>query len=191
VDSELLKKMITSTVISGQRAGWICIRRTVTEAVVKALRAKHSAGPPLPFGTNAGPRKGEIPPEDALLDDFKSFKPDTALGISGWTHHLMDDTRITGSASSGLGSEDIDIAIFSLTSQDFQTATLPLETTGDDSVAESVVRYEPARYASISTTTRATLMRPASHSSTEQWATLSSSLLLMKPPRHGPARSSL
>jgi hypothetical protein len=24
-----------------------------------------------------------------MLDAFKSFKPDTAPGISGWTHHLL------------------------------------------------------------------------------------------------------
>jgi hypothetical protein len=62
---------------------------TVTEAVVEFLRAKHPAGPPSPFGTTTGPRNGEIPPEDTILDAFKSFKPDTAPGISGWTHHLL------------------------------------------------------------------------------------------------------
>jgi hypothetical protein len=62
---------------------------TVTESVVESLRAKYPAGPPLPFGTTAGPRNGEIPPEDTLLAAFKSFKPDTAPGISGWTHHLL------------------------------------------------------------------------------------------------------
>jgi hypothetical protein len=46
-----------------------------------------------------------------------------------------NDIRITGSASSGLGREDIDIAIVSLASQDSQTATLPLVTTEDDSAA--------------------------------------------------------
>jgi hypothetical protein len=61
----------------------------VTDPVVEALRAKHPAGPPLPFGTTAGPRNGEIPPEETLLAAFKSFKPDTAPGISGWTHHLL------------------------------------------------------------------------------------------------------
>jgi hypothetical protein len=62
---------------------------TVTEAVVGALLTKHPAGPPSPFGTTAGPRNGEIPSEDTILDAFKSFKPDTAPGISGWTHHLL------------------------------------------------------------------------------------------------------
>jgi hypothetical protein len=62
---------------------------TVTEAVVEALRAKHPAGPPSPFGTTAGPRNGDIPPQETILDAFKSFKPDTAPGNSGWTHHLL------------------------------------------------------------------------------------------------------
>jgi hypothetical protein len=62
---------------------------TVTEAVVEALRAKHPAGPPSPFGTSPGPGNGDIPPEDTLLDTLKTFKPDTAPGISGWTHHLL------------------------------------------------------------------------------------------------------
>lgn len=61
----------------------------VTEPVVESLRAKHPAGPPTPFGSTAGPRNGEIPSEDILLAAFKSFKPDTAPGISGWTHHLL------------------------------------------------------------------------------------------------------
>jgi hypothetical protein len=51
---------------------------------------------------------------------------------------LRDDIRITGSASSGLGSEDIDITTVSLASQDFQTATLPLVTTEDDSAAQRI-----------------------------------------------------
>ncbi|GFZ47045.1 hypothetical protein JCM24511_04271 [Saitozyma sp. JCM 24511] len=47
-----------------------------------------------------------------------------------------NDIRITGSWSSGLSSEDIDIAIISLASQDSQTATLPFVTTEDGSVAQ-------------------------------------------------------
>jgi hypothetical protein len=47
-----------------------------------------------------------------------------------------DDIRIIESASSGLSSEDIDITIVSLASQDSQTATLPLATTEDDSAAQ-------------------------------------------------------
>ncbi|GFZ50366.1 hypothetical protein JCM24511_08123, partial [Saitozyma sp. JCM 24511] len=46
------------------------------------------------------------------------------------------DIRITGSASSGLSSEDIDITIIPLASQDSQSATLPLATNEDDPVAE-------------------------------------------------------
>ncbi|RSH95776.1 hypothetical protein EHS25_000868 [Saitozyma podzolica] len=48
--------------------------------------------------------------------------------------------RISGSASSGLGSEDIDIAIVSLASQDSKTATLPLAAAGDDSAAERMAK---------------------------------------------------
>jgi hypothetical protein len=46
-----------------------------------------------------------------------------------------NDVRITGSAASGLSSEDIDITIVSLASQDSQTATQPLADTEDDSAA--------------------------------------------------------
>jgi hypothetical protein len=55
------------------------VEGTITESVVEALRAKHLAGrPPLLFGTALGPRKGEIPPEDTVLDAFQSFKPDNS-----------------------------------------------------------------------------------------------------------------
>ncbi|GFZ44347.1 hypothetical protein JCM24511_02069 [Saitozyma sp. JCM 24511] len=50
-----------------------------------------------------------------------------------------NDIRITGSASSGLSREDIDITIVSLASQDSQTAMLPLATTEDDSATERTV----------------------------------------------------
>jgi hypothetical protein len=51
-----------------------------------------------------------------------------------------DDIRIIGSAASGLSSEDIDIAIISLASQDSQTATLHLVTTEDDSAAQRAAK---------------------------------------------------
>jgi hypothetical protein len=51
-----------------------------------------------------------------------------------------DDIRITGSASSGLGSEDIDITMVSLASLDSQTATLPLAASEDDSAAERTAK---------------------------------------------------
>ncbi|GFZ44382.1 hypothetical protein JCM24511_02104 [Saitozyma sp. JCM 24511] len=51
-----------------------------------------------------------------------------------------NDIRITGSAASGLSSEDIDIIIVSLASQDSQTATLPLATTEDHSAAERTTK---------------------------------------------------
>jgi hypothetical protein len=74
----------------------------------------------------------------------------TALGrLEGAQVHLeplttdtqrRNDIRITGSVSSALSSEDIDIAIVSLTSQDPQTAALPLVTTEDDSTAERTAK---------------------------------------------------
>jgi hypothetical protein len=51
-----------------------------------------------------------------------------------------NDIRITGSASSGLSSEDIDITIVSLASANSQTAMLPFVTTEDDSVAERTAK---------------------------------------------------
>jgi hypothetical protein len=51
-----------------------------------------------------------------------------------------NDVRITGSASSGLSSEDINITIVSLASLDSQTATLPLATTEDDSATERTTK---------------------------------------------------
>ncbi|RSH94163.1 hypothetical protein EHS25_003966 [Saitozyma podzolica] len=51
-----------------------------------------------------------------------------------------NDIRITGSASSGLSSEDIDITITSLASQASQTATLPLAATEDDSMTERTAK---------------------------------------------------
>jgi hypothetical protein len=51
-----------------------------------------------------------------------------------------NDIRITGLTSSGLSSEDIDITIVSLASQDSQTATLPLATTADDSATERTTK---------------------------------------------------
>jgi hypothetical protein len=51
-----------------------------------------------------------------------------------------NDIRITGSVSSGLSSEDIDITIISLASQESQTATLPLATTEDDYATERTTK---------------------------------------------------
>jgi hypothetical protein len=61
----------------------------VNEQVVDSLRSKHPPGAPDPFGPLPGPRSASIPSEDELMAAFKSFKPDTAPGISGWTHHLL------------------------------------------------------------------------------------------------------
>ncbi|GFZ48405.1 hypothetical protein JCM24511_06153 [Saitozyma sp. JCM 24511] len=51
-----------------------------------------------------------------------------------------NDIRIAGSTASGLSSEDIDITIVSLASQDSQTATLPLVTTEDDSAPKRTAK---------------------------------------------------
>ena len=61
----------------------------VDNGVVETLRLKHPAGQHNPFGHSTGPQSGSIPSEDEILLPFKSFKPDTAPGISGWTHHLF------------------------------------------------------------------------------------------------------
>jgi hypothetical protein len=47
-----------------------------------------------------------------------------------------NDIRITGSAASGLSSEEMDTTIVSLAFQDSQTATLQLTTPDDDSAAQ-------------------------------------------------------
>ncbi|RSH83679.1 hypothetical protein EHS25_005583 [Saitozyma podzolica] len=52
----------------------------------------------------------------------------------------QNDIRSTGSASSGLGSEDLDITIVSLVSQASHTTTLPLFTTEDNSAAERTTK---------------------------------------------------
>jgi hypothetical protein len=51
-----------------------------------------------------------------------------------------NDLRITGSASSGLSSEDIEINIVSLASPASQTAMLPLAATEGDSMAERTAK---------------------------------------------------
>lgn len=58
-------------VLCSPHPAWKSAVAAVTESAVEALRAKHPAGPPSPFGTTAGPRNGGIPPEDILLADFQ------------------------------------------------------------------------------------------------------------------------
>jgi hypothetical protein len=62
---------------------------TVDDDLVATLQDKHPVGVPDPFGATEGPSPGDIPSEDEIIAAFKTVKPDTAPGISGWTHHLL------------------------------------------------------------------------------------------------------
>jgi hypothetical protein len=62
---------------------------TVDNEVVATLRDKHPAGAEDPFGPTDGPSSGDIPSEEEIMAAFKTFKPDTSPGLSGWTHHLL------------------------------------------------------------------------------------------------------
>ena len=57
--------------------------------VVDELRRKHPDGPVGPFATAAGPAPGMAPKADIIEPVFRSFKMDTAPGISGWTQPLL------------------------------------------------------------------------------------------------------
>jgi hypothetical protein len=61
----------------------------VDNDVVAALRDKHPAWAADPFGPTEGPSSGDIPSEEEILAAFKTIKPDTSPGLSGWTHHLL------------------------------------------------------------------------------------------------------
>ncbi|GFZ44313.1 hypothetical protein JCM24511_02035 [Saitozyma sp. JCM 24511] len=62
---------------------------TVDNEVVAALQDKHPTGAADPFGPTEGPSSGDIPSEEEIMVAFKTFKPDTSPGLSGWTHHLL------------------------------------------------------------------------------------------------------
>jgi hypothetical protein len=62
---------------------------TVDNEVVAALQDKHPTGAADPFGPTDGPSSGDIPSEEEIMAAFKTFKPDTSPGLSGWTHHLL------------------------------------------------------------------------------------------------------
>jgi hypothetical protein len=62
---------------------------TVDDNVVAMLRDKHPAGAADPFGPTDGPNTGDIASEEDLMAAFKTFKPQTSPGLSGWTHHLL------------------------------------------------------------------------------------------------------
>lgn len=59
------------------------------EAAIESLRSKHPAGPLNPFGNGPGPVSSSVPLLPSILDAFRSFKQDTAPGISGWTVPLL------------------------------------------------------------------------------------------------------
>ncbi|GFZ49940.1 hypothetical protein JCM24511_07343 [Saitozyma sp. JCM 24511] len=61
----------------------------VDNEVVASLRDKHPAGAEDPFGPTDDPSSGDIPSEEDIMAAFKTFKPDTSPGLSGWTHHLL------------------------------------------------------------------------------------------------------
>ncbi|KAG7527236.1 hypothetical protein FFLO_07136 [Filobasidium floriforme] len=62
----------------------------VDEELLRQLREKHPEGRPRgAFGTGLGPQPGTVPPIEGILDAMTTFRPDTAPGISGWTHHLL------------------------------------------------------------------------------------------------------
>ncbi|GFZ52439.1 hypothetical protein JCM24511_10212, partial [Saitozyma sp. JCM 24511] len=62
---------------------------TLDNEVVATLRDKHPPGPEDTFGPTDGPSSGDIPSEEEIMAAFKTFKPDTSPGLSGWTHHLL------------------------------------------------------------------------------------------------------
>jgi hypothetical protein len=55
-------------------------------------------------------------------------------------NHRRDNIRIIGWAASVASSEDVDITIVSLASQESQTAVIPLVTTEDDSAAQRTAK---------------------------------------------------
>jgi hypothetical protein len=74
---------------SARRLAGTAAVATVDNEVVAALQDKHPTGAADPFGPTQGPSSGDIPSEEDLMAAFKTFKPDTSPGLSGWTHHLL------------------------------------------------------------------------------------------------------
>lgn len=62
---------------------------TIDDEVTQAMQNKHPRGPVEPFGQGNGPPSGTAPNEEALKQAFRTFKPDTAPGITGWTQPLL------------------------------------------------------------------------------------------------------
>ena len=57
--------------------------------VLHELRHKHPVGPLFPFGNLVGQSTPKPPTQEQLLDSFRTFKHDTAPGVSGWTVPLL------------------------------------------------------------------------------------------------------
>jgi hypothetical protein len=57
--------------------------------VLETLKSKHPTGPENPFGNSVGPFSHTPPGTDAILESFRTFKHDTAPGVSGWTVPLL------------------------------------------------------------------------------------------------------
>ena len=62
---------------------------SLTEDVTKALKDKHPEGEDGPFDRWEGDVPGSMPEAELAQNLLRQFKPDTAAGISGWTHALM------------------------------------------------------------------------------------------------------
>ncbi|GFZ48415.1 hypothetical protein JCM24511_06163 [Saitozyma sp. JCM 24511] len=74
---------------AARRLAGVAAVDAVDDEVVASLRDKHSAGAEDPFGPIDGPSSGDIPSQEEIMAAFKTFKPDTSPGLSGWTHHLL------------------------------------------------------------------------------------------------------
>ena len=60
----------------------------LTHDVINALKDKHPVGENEPFARWEGDTPGSMPEDELVETLLRQFKPDTAAGISGWTHAL-------------------------------------------------------------------------------------------------------
>jgi hypothetical protein len=60
-----------------------------TPELLETLKSKHPTGSRVPFGNSTGPLAHTAPSTEAILESFRSFKHDTAPGLSGWTVPLL------------------------------------------------------------------------------------------------------
>jgi len=61
----------------------------LSEETLDALRSKHPEGEDNPFSNRRGNAPSSLPELDDVLRAFRTFKPDTAPGVSGWTPSLL------------------------------------------------------------------------------------------------------